>query len=355
MVLVALFQSTKNGDGTQLVGLVYHHRLETTLQRFVFLKIFLILIECRGTDSPQFATGQRRLQDVGSIHGALTSAGTYQRVNLIDEQDDAAFALGHFLDDSLQSFFKLSFILGTGNKRSHVEREQLFVLQVFGHVAPHNALGQSLHDGRLSCSRLTYQDRIVFRTAAQYLQQPPNLIVAADDRIEFSGTCLGHQILSILVECLIILVATLRTHVLSLAQLTDSSQHVLLVHACIFHDAARRGIDIQQRQQHRLDAHKLIAHLLGHVLGFHQHVVGIAREIRLSALHPWQVLYLALHQLFYMSGIHSQFLEDEGHHVFAFLHDTFQQMHRLDALLACPLGGIDSLLHGFLCLDCKFV
>ena len=355
VVLVALFQSTQDGDGTQLVGLIDHHRLEAPLQGLVLLEILLILVERGGTNRPQLAARQGRLQDVGGVHGALATAGSHQRVNLVDEEDDAPLALGHLLDDTLQTLLKLTFILRTCHERTHVEREQLLVLQVLGHIAPHDTLGQSLDDGGLTRARLTYQDRVVLGSPAQDLKQTAYLVVAADDGVKLAGTGIGHQVLRILVECLVVLVAALRLHAIALTKLADGRQHVFLVHAGVFHDAAGRRVDVEQRQQNGLHAHKLVAQPSGHVLGLHQHLVGIAREIGLAALHARQMLNLIVHQLLNMCAIHPQLLEDERRHVFSFLHDALQQMHGLYALLTGSLRGIHRLLDGLLRLDRKFV
>ena len=50
--LVALFQAPQDRDGRRLVGLIHHHRLETALQGFVALEVFLILVQRGGTYRP---------------------------------------------------------------------------------------------------------------------------------------------------------------------------------------------------------------------------------------------------------------------------------------------------------------
>ena len=54
-------------------------------------------------------------------------------------------------------------------------------------------------------------------------------------------------------------------------------------------------------------------------------------------------------------GVHTEFLEDEGCDVLRLLQYSFEYMYRFDDLLAVHLGGIDCLLYGLLCFDCKFV
>jgi len=156
VVFIPFFQASQDGDGIHLIGLVDHHRLETTFQCLVFLKIFLVLVECRGSDGSEFAAGQRGLENVGGIHRSLSAAGTHEGVYLVDEQYDVAFGVCHLFDDALEPFLKLTLVFRSGHQGTHVERVELLVLQVLGHVATHDALGQSLNDGCLARSRLTY-------------------------------------------------------------------------------------------------------------------------------------------------------------------------------------------------------
>ena len=156
VILVAFLDATQDADSVCLVGFFHHHGLEAAFQCFVLLKIFLILVERGGTDGTQFAPGQSRLQNVSCIHSSLATSGTYQRVYLVDEEDDVALTVGHLLDDALQPLLKLTLVFGTGHKSTHVERIELLVFQVFRHVATHNALGQSFGNGRLTRTRFTY-------------------------------------------------------------------------------------------------------------------------------------------------------------------------------------------------------
>ena len=333
VVLVALLQTTQDADGRHLVRLVNHHRLEPSLQRLVLLEILLVFVQRRGTDGAQLASRKGRLQDVGGIHGTLRSTGTHQRVDLVDEEYDAALALGHLVHHALQSLLELTLVLCTGNQLSHVEREQLLVLQVLGNVAAHDSLRQTLHDGRLTRSRLTDKYRVVLRASREDLQHAPYFVVAADDGVEFSRTGIFHQVLRILRKALVVLVGALRLYLLSLPQFLDGLFHVLGVHSRILHNARCRGVHLQQGHHHGFHADELVAPFLRDVLRLHQHLVGLVREIRLSALYARQVLQLAVHQLCDMPAVHPQLLEDERHHVGGFFHHPLQYVYRLDHLL----------------------
>ena len=188
----------------------------------------MILVQRCGTDGTQFAAGQGRLQDVGGIHSPLAAAGTHQRVYLVDEQDDASLGLRHLVDDRLQTFLELALVLGTGHQCAHVERVELLVLQVLGHVATHDALGQSLGNGRLARARLANQDGVVLRAPAQNLQHAAYLVVASDDRVQLALTGQVDQVLGILLQTLVVVVSRLRLYLLSLAQFVDGGAQVFL-------------------------------------------------------------------------------------------------------------------------------
>ena len=66
------------------------HRLEAPLERGVLLDVLAVLVERGGADAAQLAAGERRLQHVGRVHGALGRARADQRVQLVDEADDLA-------------------------------------------------------------------------------------------------------------------------------------------------------------------------------------------------------------------------------------------------------------------------
>ena len=140
VILILLFQSAQDGDRVCLVRLVHHDGLETSLQGFVFLEILLVLVKRRGADGSQFAACQSRLEDVGRVHRAVALACTHQRVDLVDKEDDLPVGLGHLVHYGLESLFELALVLRTSDQCAHVEREDLFALQVLGHVAAHDAV-----------------------------------------------------------------------------------------------------------------------------------------------------------------------------------------------------------------------
>ena len=146
----------------------------------------MILVECRGSDAAQIATSQCRLEYIGRIHGAATFSCTHKGVDFIDKQDDFALGLGNLVDDRFEAFLKLALIFGASNQCAHVERIDLFALQILGNIAAYNALCQSLNNSCFSGSRLTDKDGIVLGTTTQDLQYASDFVVTADNGIEFT-------------------------------------------------------------------------------------------------------------------------------------------------------------------------
>ena len=95
--LIALLESTENGNGVLLVGLIHQYLLETPFQGSILLHVLSVLIECGGPNAMEFAPGQGRLEHVARIHGALGFTRTHHGVQFIDEQNDPPLLLGQLI------------------------------------------------------------------------------------------------------------------------------------------------------------------------------------------------------------------------------------------------------------------
>ena len=96
MILVTLFQTTEYRDGTHLVRFIHHDCLESAFQCLILLEIFLIFVQCGGTDGAKFATGKCWLEDVCGIHSAFSAAGSYEGVDFIYEENDSSLGSSDF-------------------------------------------------------------------------------------------------------------------------------------------------------------------------------------------------------------------------------------------------------------------
>ena len=93
---------------------------------------------------------------------------------------------GDLVEHRLQPLLELAAILGAGDQRAHVERQQLLVLQALRHVAVDDAQRQALDDGGLADAGLADQHRVVLGAARQHLDGAADLLVAADHRVELA-------------------------------------------------------------------------------------------------------------------------------------------------------------------------
>ena len=91
-------------------------------------------------------------------------------------------------DDLLEPLLELAAVLGTGDQRPDVEREHALVQENVGDIAGDDAVGEPLRDRGLANARLADEGGVVLGLTAQDLDDPLDLLLAADDRIEFAGT-----------------------------------------------------------------------------------------------------------------------------------------------------------------------
>ena len=348
VVFVALLQAAQDGDGVLRRGLIDHDGLEAAFQRLVLLKIFLILLERRGADASQLAAGQGGLQDVGGVHGALALAGPHEGVYLVDEEDDASLGARHLVDDAFQPFLKLALVFRPGHESSHVERIELLVFKIFGHVAAHDALGQPLDDSRLARTGLADEDGGGFGAAAQNLQHAAYLLVAADDGVELALAGLGHQVAGILGEGLVGVLARSRRGLLPAAQLADGCAQLLLAHAGVLEHGRGRALHEEQGQQEGFEPHEGVALLAGELRGPLQDVVGLAVQIGLAPAHARQAGELAPDSVGEPAPVDAELAEKILRDVLAHGEHARQQVQGRDGLLPARGGAAHGALYGLL-------
>ncbi len=165
MDLVALAQAAQDRDRVLDRRLADIDRLEAPLEGRVLLDVLSVLVQGGRADRVQLAAREHRLQHVRGVNGALGRARAYYGVQLVDEQDDLAFARGDLLQHGLEPLLELAAVLRAGEQRADVQLEDALVLQTLGDVAAHDPLGEALDDRGLSDTRLADQHRVVLRAA----------------------------------------------------------------------------------------------------------------------------------------------------------------------------------------------
>ena len=190
--------AAQHQNGFRFVRLVNLHRLETTGQRRVFLNVLFVFCPGGGADGAQLAARQGWLQQVRRIAGPLLAACANQGVDLIDKQNDRGGAGLDFVNERLQTGFKLAFHACTGLQHTDIQQPQLNVLQRLRHVAVGDTQRQPFHHRRFPDSGLPGQQRVVLTTAHQDIDHLADLLVAPDDRVNLPFAGAGGQVLTVL-------------------------------------------------------------------------------------------------------------------------------------------------------------
>ena len=282
--LVLLLEATQDRDGVLDGGLGDHHGLETTGERRVLLDVLAVFVERGRADRMQVATGERRLEDVAGVHGALGGTRAHDGVELIDEQDDLAFGFLNLLEHGLQAVLELAAVLGAGDQRAHVELDEVAVAQGARHVAGHDTLGDALDDGRFTDARLTDEHGVVLGATGQDLDSAANLIGTADDRVELAGAGQVADVATVLLQGLKLGFVFGRRHAVIATQLLVDLLDALLGHACVAQNAARLALVLGKCHQQMLGHHKAVAHLGGLLLGLLDDADELVGQTHLLAL-----------------------------------------------------------------------
>ena len=168
------------------VGWIHDNRLETAFQSSIFLDVLAVFINRRRTDALEFATGKRRLENVGSIQAAFGTARPHNRMQFVDEKNHRVADALEFHNQPLHAFFELAAVLGASHHGSHIERHDALVRQQVGNFLLSNLLRKALDNCSLAHARFTNKRRIVLLAAAKNLDQAFNFGFAADNRVQFA-------------------------------------------------------------------------------------------------------------------------------------------------------------------------
>ena len=201
--LVALAQAAQDADGVGDRRLGDQNRLEAPLQGGILLDMLAILVQRRCPDRVELAARQHRLEHVRRVDRSLGGAGAHDRVELVDEEDNLAVRVDDLLQHCLQPIFELASVLRAGDEGTHVQADDPPVLESFGDVAPHDALGEPFDDRGFPNARLADEHRVVLRAPRQDLDHTADLFVTADHRIQLVLAGIVGQVASVALECLV--------------------------------------------------------------------------------------------------------------------------------------------------------
>ena len=196
---VVLCNAVQHLNGFVYGRLIDRYRLETAFQCRILFDIFAVFFKGGGTNNLYFPTGECRLQDICCIHGTLRISGTYQIVHLIDKQNDVAFLL-HLCQQALDTAFKLSAELGTGNQRSQIQQVYLLIFQMHGNVSGVDPQSNSLGNCRFADTGFTDQTGIVLGAAGENLNHPCNFLIPSNDCVQLALCGTAGQVRAVIAQ-----------------------------------------------------------------------------------------------------------------------------------------------------------
>ena len=145
--------------------------------------------------------GQRRLEDVGGVDRALGRARADEGVQLVDEEDDRCPPTADLVHDRLQALLELAAVLGAGHHGGQVEGDHPLVEQGLGHLRR-----RTMRCARPSTMAVLptpgspIRHRVVLGAAAEDLDHPLDLLVAADHRVQLALAGELRQVAAKLIE-----------------------------------------------------------------------------------------------------------------------------------------------------------
>ena len=193
VLLVARLERSQDLDRVLDTRLLDIDGLEATLKGRVLGEVLAELLGRGGTDNLESAAREHGLEHGARVDGALGRTGTDDGVHLVNKQDDVV-GLGRLLDHVLEALLKLATILGTRHEARQVERPDILVHEVLGHVAGCNLLSQTLDDGRLTHAGVAQNERVVLGAARKNFHHTLDFLFAANHRIELAVACLLREV-----------------------------------------------------------------------------------------------------------------------------------------------------------------
>jgi hypothetical protein len=281
---------------------------------------------------------EHRLEHVRRVDRALGRTRADDRVQLVDEQDQLALRVADLLQHRLQPLLELAAVLRAGKQRADVERPHALPFQRLGDVARNDPLREPLHDRRLARARLADQHRVVLRAPREHLDHAPDLLVAADHRVELPRLRRGREIAAELLQRLIVRLRVLRGDALPAADLLNPGEQLV----------ARHEVECQQQV---LGGDIVVLHPLRLVKRLVEHAVERGRGARLlrrpfqPRLGPQHLLGLRLQRRRVRDELPGELLLEQRH----------RQMLRVDLRVAASPRHLQRCGDGLLCFHRQLV
>ena len=193
VLLVARLERGQDLDRVLDARLLDIDGLEAALKGRIFSEVLTELLSRGGTNDLESTAREHGLEHRARIDRTLGRTGTDDGVHLVDKQDDVV-GFGRLLDHVLEALLKLTAILGTRDKTRQIERPDILVHKILGHIASSNLLRQALDDSRLAHAGIAQDKRIVLGAARKDLHHALDFLFAANHGIELAVARLLREV-----------------------------------------------------------------------------------------------------------------------------------------------------------------
>ena len=163
-------------------------------------------------------------------------------MDLVDEHDRARIGFD-LLDDLLEPLLEVAAIARAGEQRAHVEREHRGILEHVRDFAVHDPAREPLGDRGLADAGVADEQRIVFLPAAEHLDGPADLGVAADQRIDLAFARLLVEVDAVGVERVAFFLGLIAAAALGLVLLFGAAHRARFGHPRPLGDAVADVVD----------------------------------------------------------------------------------------------------------------
>ena len=284
-------------------------------------------------------------------------------MQFIDKQDNAAFAFLDFIQNGFQSFLEFTAVLGTCDQGTQIQRKDFPVFQICRHIAANDSQCQTLGNCRFTDTRFTDQHRIVFRLSGKDSNDVSNLVISANDRIQFSGTGTFYQILPVFCQHIVSFFRILIGNTLVAANFHQCRKECILSHGERFqHVLQFFAHGIEQAQYQMFYRYEIIFHAGSFFFCLPQCTVYVLRYIDLVCLptasgYCRQIINGVFQLNLYVIDRHAHFLKQLRNQTALLLQQSTQQVYLFDLLVLvlhcktiCSLNRFQRLLCQFLCV-----
>ena len=276
------------------------------------------------------------------VDGAFRGARADDRVQLVDEEDQVALRVANLVQHGLQPLLELAAVLGAGDHRAEVEGHDALVLEAFGDVALDDAAGEALDDRGLADAGLADQHRVVLGAAGEHLDDPADLLVAPNDRVELAGAGSFGEVSAEALERLVLLFGVLGGDAVTAAHVAQDLEQLVVGGANT----------VGQREDEVFGREVLVMQLGALAVGGLEGVPRLPAELWLgAAVGAGDLGQLVLEPVAQHHRCHADSLQHGQHHAALLAEKGVEQVRGRDLGMVAGAGQLDGGLERLLGLQ----